>query len=703
MGIELQIRSEVLERLVYRSTQDAVRKLCWKSALTLYVDHIDVVQDGVELSPAAGGVALRVRVDVYVVTEAGLQLTPDGAPRGATTAAGRGEVELTLACTPQGLLTITCTALAIEDLGPDATDAIAPITDAIRDGIGEIARIDLATALKRLDAELSNLALDLVDGVVLVRFGASAPPVSRLSAGQDWGLFVAGATIERVLDREVPGRPGGKVTSMHTTPHWRQQGATAHVDVDFAGKADVDDPWAGDFSGTFGCSLALGPGSAQQMQATVDWSFEIDAGVLVPGGVEDQIVDGVTEHMDPARFGGFPLGERRFALNLPLPVLRMGGVHLIYTGLLASREGMTLGGTAQFTVDPSRSVLDLTVQRFTKPARVDFCSLLAEVGSDVPDPITRIEDLTTSAWVTMTDCGRFCGVEVLGSDRALIEPYLHAPAPGTDSEGDEIAIHLPAAVARAIAGPVRLRIRTARGVRIRTLGVPPHVRPDGQGGFQDIIHSYIDDCLYRVHGPSDDVGIEWATVGVAGVTGGHEVEWGAFLRGRHGLKVHLVHFQGLEAGELVRFRSSDHTIEVVADADGTALMPVLLSPLGSARGALVRASGEDVRGHFTVRTAVFLPETAGGAEERRPSANGAKRAESRLRDMVAEVALPGFEAEPITIATLADGSMRILDHRGEGFARVAGSVEGPFGALATIGGQGVAGPVRASVFTLRTG
>jgi hypothetical protein len=110
-----------------------------------------------------------------------------------------------------------------------------------------------------------------------------------------------------------------------------------------------------------------------------------------------------------------------------------------------------------------------------------------------------------------------------------------------------------------------------------------------------------------------------------------------------------------------------------------------------------------------VRTAIFLAEHTATEEEIRrlgagaPSADGARRAANRLRGVVSEAALPGFEAEPLTIATLEDGSKRILDHRLPGHARVAGTLEGPFGALETLGAIGVAGPVRATVFSLRTG
>lgn len=581
MGIELHVRSAVLERVVYQSTQQQLRLLQIEPVLGIYVDHIDVVQDGVALARTDAGVELRLHLDVYLETELGVRLAVDRTPPGATTPAGRFTIAFVFACAG-GRLTITCSDVALENVGEDFREAIAPIMAAVRDGIGQIAGVDLAPTARALGAEPTSTALDLVDGVLIARFNAAGPAVPHLFAGQDWGLFVDGPAIERWVDSTLPNHPSEWVTTLNTHTHWRPDGMTPHLDVDFDGKAQVPDPFSGDFTGTFSIAVAVVAGSV--LQTTADWNVDLDYGALVPDVLEQMIENDIPRHMDPARFGGVALGERRFAVDTPLAPVALGDVDLRCTGILAGPQGMTVGGTARFPPDPSRAVLALTVQPFTPPARVDFCSILAAAGSDVPDPITELGDLRASAWVTIADQGRFAAADVVGANERL-QPFVHAPDPGAIGESDEVDVRVPADLTPPVADAVEVRIRTARGVRVVSVGVPPRARPDGHGGYTGVIHSYIDDCLYREYGPYDEDGVNWG----AGIVDG--IDWDGFLHRSGGLKVHLLDVHGLEAGELLEVRTRDHAADIVADADGSALLPVMVAPLASARGAVRRAGG----------------------------------------------------------------------------------------------------------------
>lgn len=126
---------------------------------------------------------------------------------------------------------------------------------------------------------------------------------------------------------------------------------------------------------------------------------------------------------------------------------------------------------------------------------------------------------------------------------------------------------------------------------------------------------------------------------------------------------------------------------------------------------------------MAVRTVVFEPDAvidgdvapglldgAGAAAEvvQRLRARGpaesvaAQQHEVPLAGVVAELPVPGFADAPLSLAALADGSLRIIDHRGES-ARVAGTMRGPVGVMEEIEDKGVAGTARATVFSRRGG
>jgi hypothetical protein len=117
-------------------------------------------------------------------------------------------------------------------------------------------------------------------------------------------------------------------------------------------------------------------------------------------------------------------------------------------------------------------------------------------------------------------------------------------------------------------------VKTARCVRLADLGVPPKIVVDANGQVTNANDNYVDDCHYI--DPNND--IRWRHDDL--VIPLEHPDWSELITA--GLDVQLVTLNGLERGELVQFRSARHQIDVTADQNGRAMVPVLLPLTSSA-------------------------------------------------------------------------------------------------------------------------
>jgi hypothetical protein len=802
MSIELQIQSSILGAITARAVQARLRTRCFDPIASVYVDHADVAATPVELIAANAAVRLRVPLDVFVVRREDVLAAPNGVPAGATVPAKTVVVVLEMAAIG-AVVSLQC----VDAEGAGAAKA------AIVQAIGSPVTSDLTATLRQLGmAAPSSSRVELIGSIVAIRFEPAGAPAAHLFPGHEWGLFLDGASVEQLAESKVTKGLKSRIPSLTTDAHWRPAGDKPHVDIDYAGKVPLPDPFAGDVDGWIGCDFSLTPPPLQGLRTTVHWSLHINLGDFVPELLVTLVEVMIESSMDPTQFGGTPIGDHAFTVDSPLPNVSFGGARFGYISVVASPAGMTIGGAVRLPLDPSRETVKPSVHQFGLPYRLDFCSLLAKTGSGAPKKTASLGEVTTSGRVWLDDGGAFCDVDIVSPSDG-IKPYLSQPGAGAVAETHEIRIVIPSLVALGITESVRFIVRTARGVRLVDLGIPPPATLDANGNVTNALLEYIDDCFYIPVGSSDEHGINWG-IGVSQLTPPLP-DWTTYLDRQRGIDVQLVTVSALEPGELIQFRSRDHAVDVTADRNGRALLPVLL-PVTSRQepASLIRVNRRSIAGHVTVRTAIFMDQVSlpAGRQHRLVSlpqgravlttefknhidvheigSFGApillkretsrveesiggmahadanqKRVPARTRDIVQReshetigsqtrpshgeialdpqplppdekialnpqplppretgalahspslarinlrgtkslIAVPGFAEAPIALATMADGSMLILD-LSDGTPRVSGTFAGPIGALDVAGDWGVAAsPNRLSIYRVTRG
>jgi hypothetical protein len=476
---------------------------------------------------------------------------------------------------------------------------------------------------------------------------------------------------------------------------------------------------------------------AYRLRTTVHWSLHLDLGDFVPGFIEDIAEDVVAASVDPAKFGGVALGDHTFALDSVLPGIKLGGSEFRYSGVLASPAGMTIGGPVKLALMPGLETVHLSATAFGLPSRLQFCSQLAKSGSGAPIKRMAINDVTTNARIFLQDAGNFCGFEVIAPG-AWINPYIFGPPPGTAGNTHDFHLNVPGGVSGSIKTPARVIVKTARGVRLADLGVPPKIVVDANGQVTNAIDNYIDDCLYV---DPNNYGLVWGHDDL--VIPIEHPDWLTLVAS--GLDVQLVTLNGLDRGELVTFRSAHHQIDVSADQNGRAMIPVLL-PLSSsgASAQLTRSSRQPIEGRAEVQSAIFgaratlaaapgqtfaagtgdtarlTSQFSDWVEVREIGTLGLSLLDGRSLNRAAPVAamyspdmgypspcrepdlceglagvtallpVPGFDQAPIAIALMTDGTALVIDLVNRRRPRVAGTFTGPIGAVQTAGNWAMA-------------
>ena len=736
MSVELQIQAPALANIAANAVEASLRTTCFPSIPEVYLDHADV-SGNVEVFATPGTVRLRVPVDIFIVRRADLLAAPNAVPAGASAAAGTIVLLLDLSVSGT-VLSLQCIDADLGGLGAALGPAAGPAKTAIVGAIGAAVTSDLKPALTKLGMPNPRSSrIELNAAVVMIRFEPAGPPQVRLFPGQEWGMFLDGPAVEQLAKSKVPSALGERLTSFTLNARWQPAGTVPHVDMNFSGKAQVPSPFAGDVSGTFACNFALTGPATRTLRTTVAWAIKIDLGDLSPAFIDKAVrkmLEGAI-FMSVVKAGGIPAGNQTFAFESALPEVAFSGAQLRYASMLASPAGMTIGGPVRWPVPPSRDTVKFSVTNFGLPSRLEFCSQNAKTGSGAPDTTATLKSLTTTGRVWLDDGGAFCDFEII-SPADWLKPYVHPPAAGDVGEGHDIRIVIPSNVARGIRRDVQLIVRTARGVRLIDFGTPPAPEVDISGNVTNAQITFIDDCLYIPVG-DDPFGINWGDPSDLVI---NPVDWLSYAEALQGLDVQLVTLAGLEQGELIQFRSRDHSIDVTADLNGRAVVPVLLPVADQAAAAmLTRANRQSIEGHVSVDSVVFQRQAslpAGIRSSLTSDLDGTARLTTAFADrieihgldadfgapmllenhsvaaadgemapvnyaastsdygcdalpgMTAVHNVPGFEDAGIAIAEMSDGSRLILEFNEEGM-RVAGTFSGPIGSLEISGDWGL--------------
>ena len=624
MSIELQIRTAALAALVSRSVRERLRSSCLPTYPGFSIDHLEVVPGTASVEALAASAAVRLSVDVFIVTDKALFAAPNGVPDGATVAAGQIAMSYLLGVElkPANVIGGVATRPAIVTLTPGPIDF---------GQLGGVPGFDAPQAQQQLQAMLPTLAVDLtpqltrlglpapnaadivvVDSVLAVRFDPNVAPRAQLVAGQEWGLYVSGSTVERILvDRIEPpvmrampqARVGARYEAVEGVPR-------VVIEIGLAVKDEVIGAEVR-LAVDLGAGLSLIPHPQPTLRAAIDWSFHIFAdGVLsIFEAAAESLAEGIAEDLiHPEAFGGTPTGDRSFTIDLPLTPLQLPGVLFRFDTLSGSADGMTLGGAVQLAklFEPPLAV---TVTALGSPLRIQLCSQLARTGSGKrsPEPPT-IFNTKSFGSVEIVGCGALCAIEHRAPPEpaASVRPFLSPQSLGSPAEEATLRYGIPYAVALSLDQGLSLVVRTPRGVRFADLGRAPQVQIDANGVIQGRSRDYyIPDCVNVV--PGSGAGAGWgANADDFKTRPIEEPDWAPYVNRGDGLIVQLASVNGLDAGELLRYRSTTHAVDVVADAQGHAEVPVMLTlSAGLAPARLVRANGRSLAGRVSVDSVAF--------------------------------------------------------------------------------------------------
>lgn len=737
MSLEVNLRTRPLTDAVAATIQRTLDTRCIPPAAGRYLDHIEVLRDRLSVSPGRDGVALAIPAHVYAVTEGELAAHCNATPPGALNPAGG--LGFRFAIRGLGRRVESGPEVQLAELSPEDLPGM-PLPPPIRDLVAGAQRSEsmpLSDVFDALHLPPPTVADAVVVGdTVAVRFGTTAAPASRLTPASDWGIFLGVDSLEdlvhELLRPALASTSGAAIESISWIP---AAGPSLVARVGVTYQLTLPTPLGKLTHSThawidFRCALALipraGGGVPPQLRLSCSWSAHIvidGAPALVEELFEAEATRQLRRLFNPARIGAQPTGERSFTVDWALVEPALFGVQTRITLLTSSPEGLLLGGHLAIPTVVS-APLGMEPGELSPPLRIQLCSELARAGSGAPKGLQTVENSRCMATVRLRGIGALCSWRILPPNDGLLGAYFSA-AVADDEVG--ITASMPYSSALEASEPLRVMVQTARGVRMFDLGTAPQpeLGPDGSvvGGWD----WYLPNCLHfddrwpgRLGSGLDDEqrwgvdrfrpvpleGPDWATY--AGSALG-------------GLTVHMVSVRGLEPGELVQARTATHAVDVTADARGRATVPVIAPLEISTTPVLVtRASGAAFASQPEVRTAGLVrsgrvPSESGTVPPRiirqltrsmRGSArqrlvgllDGTARASEEnslnpqplpphpdelgrtlgleLREVVP---IPGFEGDPMAVATTAAGDQLLIDLTAG--ARVSGTFLGPIGRL----------------------
>ncbi|GGM90506.1 hypothetical protein GCM10011609_29400 [Lentzea pudingi] len=667
MSVELQVRTATLAEMIGRGLSARLRLFCPPPVGNVHIDHIDVSGMPARCVQVGAAVHLRLGLDVYLVSRD--EVLAGGVPPGSRTPADHAVLVLEIAV-EGGELAVRCVGL----------ETALPV-DRLVARIGVVLLFDLGAALAALGTGTwGHARVETVEDVVAVRFDPHGPATRRVG-DEDWCLFVDDASMGDLASRGIADALHARLTGPAVVPHWRPRHGRPNLDIDYSGKVDVPDPFTASVSGTLWCGLSFTTPPFDVLRTSVVYSVHVDLGPLAPGAVESAVEDGIAAALDPAALGGMRTGPTSFTLDRPLP--RLGtpdGVRFWYGSLTATEAGMTIAGSVFLGAPARTDTLRVSNSGFGGPPELMvFCSQGAtpDTGFVPPGP-----DAHAVARVLLGNCGRFGDVEFLTPG---IAPYVTAPVPGAKEETCQLTVNLgPEAV---FTEPIRMIVRTARGVRLIDLGVPSRPGPPGDddvpGAVPELI--YVDDCLHEQAPPQtlQDWQAWWEEQQQMVWGPG---DWDTFVQGAQGFTTQLVTVGGLDGGEIVRLTTPTHRIEVTADGEGRAVLPAIVRADARGRATIQRLNRAPLTRLVESREARVFLRTAGPGQGLAPAGQAAPQVD--LPGLAATYNVPGFTDAPVAIAEMTDGERLVVDLRGAA-PRVAGTFAGPIGHVDLTTGRAV--------------
>lgn len=720
MSIELHMARTVFATIVGRAVQQQCRTACFPALGPVHVDHLDVRPDAIEFTTAsAGGVDLRIPMDVFIVTEEALYAAPNAEPATSKIAA-----VLVVRMNVEG--TKTTLRVVDADLDPSPLVGMDAFKAAIIDALSDPLELDLADSLGAVGllALLGGSSVELTSETVAVRFAPSGQVQPRLHPGQDWGIFLDQISLKAFIGQRIPNLTEvvPQIHSFEPVTHWRPEGDRPRVDVEFQGKADVPDPMSGDFEGVFRVHLSIANTGQQQLRADIDWELHPNLGAWVPGFLDDIAEVFAVAMVDPTEFDAVRTGIRSFRQDTPLPTINFGPqVNGIVTrfewqSALATADGMTIGGPVRPLGDPGTATLQTTVTPFGRPRGTVFASQHdCSFAGVVPD------DLVVLGIVGLDWCGSVCGFDVLAPNTGLEQ---HVEIDAVAAESQTLRIRLPLDVGKEVTSPVQVLIYTSRGVRFFDLGVPLSQEEAEIG--------WIDDCLYLdTHLIMQIAYDEWMALygEFVGVVPGlvppplppdrpNPLDDPDPLADSSGIYTRVIDVDW-GPNELVQVRTLGCSIDITTDQQGRASIPVVLAGTDRAQPiSLTRVNRGDISSART-RTAIFVRHAAvprgtvgntlgvdsagnalvsadfddGSDVYELVRSTGVRQVASRsatpeaaskqgapmevdLPGLVEIVRVPGFADEPVAIAVMDNGDQLVLNRSADGSTRVAGTFTG---------------------------
>lgn len=664
MDIELQFDAAALGRTASDLVRRALRRTCLPPFAGRYIDRLEVAADAT-VAAAGGKGSMQVPVDIHVVTEAALKAAPNAVPAGIETPERTVNIPVAVEVATREirgtngagieaiLLRLTPAKPALpEGLTKLEADAFQALLDEAWPRVSQAVgtpEVDLTPLFRTLERDLPRGgSVERVGSAAVVRFGAADALVNRLAPGQEWGAFLGAATLQAMIRRPVEQRVLDRLPDPEMETSYRVEGGAPVVDVRITGSYG---PVSGSVLARTVLALAPGP----SLQASVTWSSEAFPDVPPL----DAIVAGIAEDaLDPASFGAVATGPRSFVWPRPLPSLALGAVGLTYTSLAARPDGVVIGGKI-LRPPIYQGPFDVTRYGFGPAVRITNCATLAKTGSGArpTEPLT-IYNTTTSAEVHVSGTDVFCGKEFVDTSDGWDKYLSVLPADG--GIGFKLRFHAPLSEALLLGGDCRIILRTPRGVRYVDFGRPPLPERNPDGSFRNPLDLYIDNCLHFVPRGGGRWAIGWG--------GGSDwtkedfrtpplehPDWSSYLSASGGLVMQLLTLEGLDPGELLRFRSPSHALDATADAEGRLLLPVLL-PFGQTFPALLeRIDGRRLQEQVQVESASFVQMAAlpGALRLARSGGPGALLlAEGRPTHLLGGFGLVGLNPQSLPLRSL---------------------------------------------------
>jgi hypothetical protein len=586
--MELQIREGAVTQAITEFMQARVFSTCMTSGLPdLYVDHLDTVPASVELSDSkGGGIDVKLRIAIYVVTQTDLEAHWNATPSGAQTPVGEIGVVIGLVLVDSKLtISSAFTDASTLPLPPAAQTTVQRAADAVVAQFVGTTLFDTAPMMATFSTPAAvTPRLARGGGIIAIQIGPMGPVTSQLAANQDWGVFLSVEETEDLLSTRLPD---GLITNLS----WQPNGSTPSIVGNLNASVDLSDIDLADVTLSATANPTYVP--PDMMWLSIHWDVSV-GGIGHP--FEDRVRDAIRDQILAKTPTATHDGPQDFHFSIPLPAISpFLGARPLWGSLSSSTAGMTLGGPVIAAPAAGRKTLDASYKPFGRPEWWGHCRERSRTGDGKPPRTFTASAVQVLAYANFSNAGALCGAQVLHPNEWL---EMSASENG-------LTFNLSVAVARMVTADVCILVQTARGTRLVNLGKPV-IQVSDDGHIANVQVNWFNDCLYL-----SGVALKLATG--APVTPSdfrpppsEDPNWVQQLAASLGLNSSVVTIDGLEPGELVSLRSQGVQLDVTANATGVATVPALIGLARDMREATIeRISRKALTGNIRVQTTEF--------------------------------------------------------------------------------------------------